>query len=117
MFVGVDMSSHVRSTSLDISLSLLVGVHRPLLVQFLLVLGKHVLLVLAGDDRGGSVDMFSGEALLVLDGLDSVLRNCVSTEVAATWEKRQSLDPLARLTWWWWTCFSLSMASAVSTCS
>ena len=73
VLVRVDMSSHVRTSPLDVSLGLLVGVQSPLLVQLLLVFGEHVLFVFTDYFGSRSVNVFGGEGLFVLDGLDTVL--------------------------------------------
>jgi len=73
VFVSPNMSAEMSTGSLDFSGVLEVLVHRPLLVEFLLVLGKHVLLVLAGDNGGHGVHVLGLELLFVDNGLDSVL--------------------------------------------
>ena len=74
VFMLVDVSSHMASGPLDVSTGLLVLVQSSLLVQLLLVLGKHVFLVFADYARGDRVNMLGLEGLLMSDGLDAVLR-------------------------------------------
>lgn len=73
VLVLVHVGTQVGSRTLDLTDLGGVGVGSSLLVELLLVLGKHVLLVLADDCRGGRLDVLGLEHLLVLDGLNSVL--------------------------------------------
>lgn len=53
-------------------------VHRALLMELRLVLREHLLLVLAGDDRGSGRGVHLWLDLVGLDGLHAVLRKSVS---------------------------------------
>lgn len=108
VFVFVDMRTEMSSGSLSVGDGLGILDGGSLLVQFRLVLREHVLLVFS--DNGGSsrLDMLGSKGLVVLDRLDSVLE-CKCGSKWRGWNRC--------LTWWWWTCFSRSTASAVSTCS
>lgn len=69
----VNMGSQVSMRLLDIAGGLLVAVHSSLLLEGLLVLGKHLLLMLTDDGRGSDINMLGVQSLLVLYGLNSVL--------------------------------------------
>lgn len=70
----------------------LVLVDSPLFVELLLVFREHVLLVLADHSGSGGVHMLGVKRLLVVDGLDAVLRANVRS-LPALWGDGQ-------LTWW-----------------
>ena len=74
MLVLLDVRAEVGSGALSVALDLDVLVERPLLVQLLLVLRKHVLLVFTDDGFGSGVDMLGVQDLVVLDRLDTVLK-------------------------------------------
>lgn len=69
----VNMGSQVSMRLLDIAGGLLVAMHSSLLLEGLLVLGKHLLLMLSDDGRGSDMNMLGVQSLLVLYGLNSVL--------------------------------------------
>lgn len=71
----VNMGSQVSMRLLDIAGGLLVAVHSSLLLEGLLVLEKHLLLMLTDDGRGSDMNMLGVQSLLVLYGLNSVLRH------------------------------------------
>lgn len=73
----VDMSSDISTRLFDLASGLLVAVQCPLLLEGLLMFGKHLLLVFTDDGRGSDVNMLGVESLLVLYGLNSVLRYIV----------------------------------------
>lgn len=73
VLVLIHMHTSVSCRSLNTPNLLSILVQRALLVQLLLVLGKHILLVLARDDGSDSVNMLGVERAMVLDGLDAVL--------------------------------------------
>lgn len=69
----VNMSSDISTRLFDLASGLLVAVQSPLLLEGLLMFGKHLLLVFTDDGRGSDVNMLGVESLLVLYGLNSVL--------------------------------------------
>lgn len=71
----VNMGSQVSMRLLDIAGGLLVAVQSSLLLEGLLMLGKHLLLMLTNDGRGSDMNMLGVQSLLVLYGLNSVLRH------------------------------------------
>ena len=73
VLVGADVGTKVGGRSLSVGDDLLVLVLGSLLVELGLVLWEHVLLVLSLNGGGNSVDVLSGEDLVVLDRLDTVL--------------------------------------------
>lgn len=73
----VNMSSDISTRLFDLASGLLVAVQSPLLLEGLLMFGKHLLLVFTDDGRGSDVNMLGVESLLVLYGLNSVLRYIV----------------------------------------
>jgi hypothetical protein len=68
----------VCAGALNVPDMLLVLVDSPLFVELLLVLGEHVLLVLPDHSGRGGVHMLGVKRLLVVDGLDAVLKTSVS---------------------------------------
>lgn len=74
VLVLIDSSTHMRSALLDLTSRSGVASQVPLLGKSLLVFRTHFLLVFSGDHRLGGVDMLGVEGLLVLNGLESVLK-------------------------------------------
>lgn len=77
MFMLVNVGSDVSMRLLDFADGLLIAVQCPLLLEGILMFGKHLLLVLTDDGRCSNVNMLGVESLFVLYGLNSVLRYIV----------------------------------------
>lgn len=77
VFMLVNMGSDVSMRLLDFADGLLIAVQCPLLLEGILMFGKHLLLVLTDDGRCSNVNMLGVESLFVLYGLNSVLRYIV----------------------------------------
>jgi len=73
VFVLVNVCTEVFTGPLDFGRVLGVLVRRSLLVELLLVLRKHIFFVFPHNSRGGRLNMFRLENLVVLDRLDPVL--------------------------------------------
>lgn len=91
VLVLVDVRTEVGSGPLHVAGGLHILVHRPLLLQLVLMLREHLLLLLANDRGRNSVDMLGVQDLLVGDRLHAVL---VVVDVALPVDSLGSLDLL-----------------------